>query len=63
MDLNIIILMGLFVVVSIFFFLRLKLYIKYLHEKKFLVTGQQQKYVLEHLLTAISEFNDIPKEK
>jgi len=43
--------------------LKKPLYLLRKHDGKFWVTGQQQKYVLEHLLTAMTEFNDIPKEK
>jgi hypothetical protein len=38
----------------------------YLHRKqdeKFWISGRQQKYILEHLLTALGEFGDIPKQK
>lgn len=38
----------------------------YLHRKredKFWINGQQQKYLLEHLLATIAEFDEIPKEK
>ena len=43
--------------------LKKPLYLQRKHEEKFWVTGRRQKYILEHLLTAIGEFDGIPKEK
>ena len=43
--------------------LKKPLYLQRKREEKFWVSGQQQKYILEHLLATISEFDDIPKEK
>jgi len=43
--------------------LKKPLYLQRKHEDKFWVSGQQQKYLLEHVLATIAEFDDIPKEK
>jgi len=43
--------------------LKKPLYLHRKQEEKFWVSGRRQKYILEHLLTALSEFHDIPKEK
>ncbi|HML02060.1 MAG TPA: hypothetical protein VK487_01670 [Candidatus Bathyarchaeia archaeon] len=43
--------------------LKKPLYLQRKQDEKFWVTGQRQKYILEHLLATISEFDDIPKEK
>lgn len=43
--------------------LKKPLYLQRKLEEKFWVTGQQQKYILEHLLATFSEFDDIPREK
>jgi hypothetical protein len=43
--------------------LKKPLYLQRRQEEKFWVTGQRQKYILEHLLVALSEFDQIPKEK
>lgn len=43
--------------------LKKPLYLHRKQEEKFWVSGQRQKYILEHLLTALGEFHDIPKEK
>ena len=43
--------------------LKKPLYLQRKQEEKFWVSGQRQKYILEHLLTSLSEFDDLPKEK
>ena len=43
--------------------LKKPLYLQRKQEEKFWVTGKRQKYILEHVLTTIGEFDDIPKEK
>jgi hypothetical protein len=43
--------------------LKKPLYLQRKQEEKFWISGQRQKYILEHLLATISEFDDIPKEK
>ena len=43
--------------------LKKPLYLQRKQEEKFWVTGQRQKYILEHLLATISEFHDLPKAK
>jgi hypothetical protein len=43
--------------------LKKPLYLLRKKEEKFWVSGQRQKYILEHLLATISEFHDISKEK
>lgn len=43
--------------------LKKPLYLQRKQEEKFWITGQQQKYILEHLLVSISEFDDIAKQK
>jgi len=43
--------------------LRVPLYLQRKEEEKFWVTGQRQKYILEHLLATIGEFDDISKQK
>jgi hypothetical protein len=43
--------------------LKKPLYLQRKQDDKFWVSGQKQKYILEHLLATIAEFNDLPKEK
>ena len=43
--------------------LKKPLYLKRKQDEKFWVTGKRQKYILEHLVATLSEFDDIPKEK
>jgi hypothetical protein len=43
--------------------LKKPLYLQRRQEEKFWVTGQRQRYILEHLLVALSEFDQISQEK
>jgi hypothetical protein len=43
--------------------LKKPLYLQRRQDEKFWVSGQRQKYILEHLLASFSEFDDIPKQK